>query len=268
MTALLQRLRQTPLAQRLRLILPARPHTIAAGVGAGLSFDLAGADPSYVRGQNEQPVQEAIAEHTRADMVFYDIGANIGFFTVLAASLVGPSGHVYAFEPVETNVAAINRNVRLNHFSNVTVLPVAVTERSGHAALTLARHIGGAALAEAGAPPDATKTITIETIALDDIVRRGRARPPHVVKIDVEGAELQVLRGMAHVIAEHKPVIIFEVDAAEQEHLQRKRRACLDFLVERGYKITDLAESYADIDWQVAHSVAVPVESRGDSATY
>lgn len=235
-----------------------RPRTIQHGIGAGLRIDLNGADLAYAKGDREQPVQEALANCIHPGAVVYDIGANVGFFTILAARLVGSGGHVFAFEPVPGNVEAITHNLRLNRQSNATVLCVAVAEQTGRASFALTRHIGGAALASVGAPPDATKQINVDTLAIDDGVRQGQLRPPSVVKIDVEGAELLVLRGMTGTLSLHKPIVVFEVDDANQQSMQSKWSSCVSLLQAYGYTIRALPESYQGTGWHVAHGVAVP----------
>ena len=79
---------------------------VAEGRGAGLKLVARGADPNFARGIYEQPMQEAVISNLSAGDVFFDVGANIGFFSLIAARRVGPEGHVYAFEPVPRNAAA------------------------------------------------------------------------------------------------------------------------------------------------------------------
>lgn len=231
---------------------------IPTGAGAGLWFNAGHSNPAYTLGTNERPVQAALAEHLHAGDTFFDIGGNVGFFTVIGARLVGPAGHVYVFEPVPENAATIRRNLALNHFEHVTLFEKAVAQASGEAALHVSSYSGGAALASVGEPPELKETITVSLVSIDDLVAQQVVRPPTVVKIDVEGAELDVLRGMAHTLQTFKPVIIYEIDDGAEEPFRAKCDACARLLQAADYELTRLENSYTETDWIVGHFVATP----------
>lgn len=236
-------------------------HVIGSGRNAGRRLALRHPHPAFLDGSYEAVVQTAIAEHLSDGSVFYDIGANIGFFSLLAAPIVGPRGAVYAFEPVPANASSILHTARLNRLSNIEVFEEAAGERSGRAQLVLTHHIGGAALASAGAPLDMIGVIDVAVTAIDDAIADRCLRPPSLIKIDVEGAELQVLRGMTETLAAHRPTILYEIDDETADGLARKRDDITAFLSAAGYRATDLPESYPGIDWHVAHALAVPGRS-------
>lgn len=233
------------------------PRTMRTGVGAGLRFVVGRTNPAYGTGENELPVQMALAGLIRPGMVFYDVGANAGFFSVLAGRMVGSRGMVVAFEPVPGNAALVRRNAHLNRMTWITVLQSAVAATSGSEELVLAAYAGGGALESAGLPPDAVGRITVATIALDDLVAGGSVPPPSVVKVDVEGAEQDVLLGMRAVLAEHRPSLVLEFDGPTVEDVERKLVACKEILQEFGYAVEPLPDSYA-ITWIVRHVVAQP----------
>lgn len=252
--------------RRLRASLGIRPRRMTAGIGQGLRFDPGASNPDYASGTNELPVQRALAQHLRAGDVFYDVGANVGFFTVLAARLVTESGHVYAFEPVPRNAALIRRNVRLNGLTNVTVVEQAVARASGSGELRLARYAGGAALATVAPPPDTAGVITVTLTSLDDVIRRAGYRAPRLVKIDVEGAEAEVLDGMSWTMREIRPLIVCEIDDEQPAAFRHKRVACEAILRAAGYRTTVLEDSYPDIRWLVGHVLATPRECAAESS--
>jgi predicted methyltransferase len=95
--------------------------TIRRGIGSDLKINTKNSSGDYQSGTNEYPVQQVLARYLKTDDVFYDIGANIGFFSLIAARLVGPSGHVYAFEPVPDSILILKENILLNYFKNITV---------------------------------------------------------------------------------------------------------------------------------------------------
>lgn len=235
-----------------------RDITIPTGVGAGLRFNAAASNPDYALGTNEQPVQEAFAHYLQPGAVVYDIGANVGFFTVISARLVGPAGHVYAFEPLPENTVTIRRNIALNNFQHVTVFEQAVSDTSGKGELMVAHYSGGSALTSATLPPDVKGSLPVELVTIDDLIHQQNLRPPTFVKIDVEGAEIAVLRGMIQTIQTYKPIIIYEIDDEHEADFQRKQEICDTFMRDAGYTITILEDAYPDIGWRVRNAVALP----------
>jgi FkbM family methyltransferase len=248
----------SPLHRIGRLGLSNRDVTMTNGLGAGLKFNAGLSNPDYALGTNELPVQQALASCLKPGDTFYDIGANVGFFTVIGAKLVGASGRVYAFEPVRENVAIIQRNIKLNNFHNVTVLEKAVSSSTGQGELLLAEYAGGHTLLTAGTPPDVRGVMRVDLVAIDDLVAQQTLPPPDVVKIDVEGAELDVLHGMSQTLQHFQPTIIYEVDDSDRESFKRKRQDIEEFIRSIGYKSTSLAEAYPAIGWHVGHAIAIP----------
>ena len=240
-----------PLVRRLRT------GKIKTGVGADLWFFAGDSTPEYRLGCNEMPVQETIGHYTKPGDVFYDIGANVGFFTVIAARIVGEAGHVYSFEPVPENIQVFEYNIQANGFRNVTLFKQAVSNVSGNGQLQLARYSGGASLASAVPPPDYTGAMPVKLVAVDDLIAEKRAVPPTFVKIDVEGAELEVLQGMEQTLRLYRPSILFEIDDSREERFQKKAEACSSYLQSFGYHVESLANSYPNSGWLVGHFFAL-----------
>lgn len=234
--------------------------TLNQGVGAGLKFNPDGSNRDYAIGTYELPIQTALTKYLKPNSVFYDIGANIGFFTVIAARLVGQSGQVYAFEPVPENADRIRHNTEINHFSQVTVFQKAVGASAGEAELLLAHHSGGATLSSAGTPPDLRGKMEVELVCIDDLISQGRLQPPSVVKIDVEGAEIAVLQGMVQTLEQFKPILIYEVDDGNEAAFHAKNQELETFIQSVGYRIIPLEAAYPNIKWNVGHAIALPKE--------
>lgn len=234
--------------------------TIRGGHGRGLVMaggDRASAD--YRTGTNEQPVQDAIVELLQPGDVFVDVGANVGFFALLAARRVGASGRVVAYEAVPDNAAAIRRNVSLNGMEDiVTVRAVAVADSEGTSTLVLTQHPGGNALKGGAAPPDAVGELAVPATTLDRDLSTLAIGPPALVKVDVEGGELAVLRGMSRTMSEIGPAIIVEADGPDEPTVAERAGALERVLRAHQYRVTKLPDSYPDMEWQVAHLLAVP----------
>lgn len=191
---------------------------ILAGTGAGLRINLHGSALAFATGTAERPVQAVLQDHIRAGSTVYDIGANVGFMTLIAARLVGPQGCVLAFEPVPENAAAIRGNVRLNQMSNVDVREVAVAASSGTARLLVSGWSAFSRLDSASIPQDVTRELEVKLTSVDELVAGG-APPPDVVKIDVEGAELDVIEGMRTTLREIRPLVVCEMHDRNRDYV-------------------------------------------------
>jgi precorrin-6B methylase 2 len=100
-----------------------------------MKIDPAGANAGYALGTSEPEIQDVFAEHVRHGGVVWDIGANIGFYSLIASRLVGEDGKVFAFEPLPANLDAIARNIALNGVENIEVVGLALSDRVGTAEL-------------------------------------------------------------------------------------------------------------------------------------
>jgi FkbM family methyltransferase len=140
----------------------------------------------------------------RPGMTFVDIGAHVGYFSLLAASLVGETGRVLAFEPSPDNFELLQANVRNRGLANVRCFPWAVGAQNGSAELYLAVENGGD---HRIAPAEEERTqIEVPLVALDSVPEI--TAPLHAVKIDIQGAEEAAVRGMERVLDSSPDVFI------------------------------------------------------------
>lgn len=145
--------------------------------------------------------------------VALDVGAHIGFFTLHMADAVGPSGAVYAFEPLERNAALLERSIRENGFdARVRLERAAVSNAAGTIDLHFAAetlNTGGAFISAAPVQGlGALSTAPVRTVKLDDCKFAGRVR---LLKIDVEGAEPLALAGAERLLKTARPIVIAEI---------------------------------------------------------
>lgn len=138
-----------------------------------------------------------------------DIGANVGFHTLTAALFFD---RVYAFEPTPETYASLDKNVKMNGFSNVALANVALASSNGSAILHRdSRNCGANSLIEEGICGSDQGTVTVATQRLDDFVAQTGIQRVDFIKIDVEGFEAEVLEGAKETIATHSPVLFVEL---------------------------------------------------------
>jgi FkbM family methyltransferase len=190
---------------------------------------------------------EAIASVLRPGDVFIDIGANVGFYTILASKRVGEKGRVYAIEPFLRNLFLLSIHVKINRCSNVVIVPAACADVSGIALFQPGRNPAeGRILSSADNVDAALKMAPVPAISLDNLCKN-LSVCPSVLKIDVEGAELRVLQGARETLRRCKPYLFISV------HSDQMRRDVLSFLDEMEYraepigrdKVEDANEFYA-----------------------
>jgi FkbM family methyltransferase len=156
-------------------------------------------------------MQAAFEQLLQPGMCVYDVGANVGFFSVIAARLVGPEGCVISFEPLPANARQIERNADLNHLGHIQVQTEALGREDGKVSFLVSEVSAWGKLATAGCPNKPAGEISIGVRRIDTIVEEGRIRKPDLIKIDVEGAEADVLAGAFQTLALLRPVLLIEL---------------------------------------------------------
>jgi FkbM family methyltransferase len=226
----------------LRVVPRERPVRILGGPLRGWRWVPAAASHGCWLGVFERAEQDVFARTVRPGDVVYDLGANVGFYTLLAAKLAGPTGRVVAFEPVPRNLGYLRRHLALNQCENVSVVAAAVSDRSGTARFRdgPAHTVGALARDERG--------YDVEVIALDDYCvgptshgSTSHGPAPRVIKIDVEGAEADVLRGATRVLREARPIVLLST------HSTPLRHECIGILAEAGYGVSPMGGDPADL---------------------
>lgn len=134
-------------------------------------------------------------ELLRRGMTVLDLGANIGYFTLIAAKLVGPEGKVFAFEPEPANFSLLQRNVNINGYENVTLVQKAVSDKNGVEELYLCSDSWGHSLSSVNRGED---LISVPVTSLDQFFSEDIAID--FIKMDIEGAEKKALQGMERIL--------------------------------------------------------------------
>ena len=190
------------------------------------------------RGIGEPEVQRALLEHLRPGMTFYDLGANIGFFSLMAARLVGPEGHVFSFEADPEIATRLRENLSRNQFTHAQVVQKAVW--SENTTVSFARVDPGTSpdrgLGHVSAGGSESGIITVETVTLDQFAAANPA--PDFLKCDVEGAEVAAFQGAAELLAKKHPILLVEMHSPENQ------RALLRQFASFGYQCRQLDETH------------------------
>ena len=177
-------------------------------------------------------LQTLLGALLRPGDTFLDIGANIGMMTLHAAKLVGSEGKIIAFEPQPSCVRKLERQLELNNIHHVTVHNIGLADQAAEMVMSVPR--GGSIMAHIGA----TVVFSDEQIKIpvrrgDDLVAAVSGRL--VIKIDVEGYEVQALRGLGKTIALNRPAIISELNAHHLQRAGKTEQEAIAFFTDRDY---------------------------------
>ena len=184
----------------------------------------------YWTGQYEWPVQQAIARELHTGDVFYDVGANAGFFSVVACCRVGDEGQVVSFDPDPSNCENAREQIEINGIENWTVVPKALSDQPGR--LSFARTHEGSSTGHLGEGSEAEETFNVEVTTLDAALES--YPPPQLVKIDIEGAEVEVLTTAYRMLREVRPTLMVEL------HGEQRAEKVEGILREAGYHFFDI----------------------------
>jgi FkbM family methyltransferase len=217
--------------------------TIKTGPLQGYRFQ---GGPAQMLGIYEYEIQKIFQQNISPGDVFYDIGANNGFFTLLGAYCVSPNGQVYAFEPLPTNTAYIKNAIAQNNLKNCLLEECAITNFTGEAELYYSENTVTPSLLPT---ENRQVSLRVPTIKLDEYVSTHRR--PDLIKLDVEGAELAVLRGAINLISSsYAPTWIIEIHSPnDEEEIYR-------LLSQGNYVITRIKKSGKKKDQYPIHVVA------------
>ena len=211
---------------------------IRAGLGKGLALYL---DPrfemDYASGKYEVHLQRALSAHLQPGSVVYDVGAHIGVVSMFASELVGSAGTIFAFEADPENAERIKTHAQRNDLSQIQVFSCVVWSSNGQLSFERASAQSSRNQGSVAPMSDRIKkdTIVVEAISLDNFASGHLA--PTLIKIDVEGAEVDVLRGCDRILAQSHPTVICEVHHSQAELHVRA------WLSQRGYSLEWLTAS-------------------------
>lgn len=187
----------------------------------------------YFLGDYEKEEIDFLLGYLKPGGSFADIGANIGLFTLNGAKAVGKEGCVYSFEPLPSTFQKLREHISINHLSNVYAINAAVSDCNGTQNIYYnesLHNIGMASAFSDGTP------FRVESITFDHFVENNNITCLDVVKIDIEGAEMQALNGMERTLKKYKPVLIMEINTIALKSSGSSEQEVLNKLVNLNYR--------------------------------
>jgi FkbM family methyltransferase len=203
------------------------------------------AEKSRWLGTYEPELAGAVREFVKPGMTVYDVGANIGYVSMLLAHATRPNGQIFAFEALPANIERIRANVALNDLKDrVHLVPQAVADRSGELTFYVHESVGmGKVVGSAGRPGEQYQgEIRVPSVSLDEFVYQHGHPAPDVVKMDIEGGEVLALPGMKRILNEHHPLLLLELHGPESE------RVAWQTLAKAGYRLREMSPGYPSIE--------------------
>ena len=258
------------LCDRIRMSFPGFPAPMRLPFGAWWVIRRSASDGDIQAGTFETAELQFTQRFLQPGMTVLDIGANCGLYTLLAAHCVGSSGRVFAFEPSPRERKRLRTHLWLNRCTNARIVPCALGSHTSQADLYVVQgaQTGCNSLRTPRvAEPVALMRVEIRT--LDDFLEREKLPAVDFIKMDVEGGELEVLKGAAKLFQGPRlPVLLLEVSDLRTAAWNYKAKEILDFLQERGYAFFSVSAggalvpaSYSE-DYLDTNLVALPQRAR------
>ena len=193
----------------------------------------------FVTGRYEPNELCVLDRVLKAGMVFVDVGANVGLYSLFAASKMGGQGIVVAIEASSRECDRLRRNIELNGFRNVRVIQAAASDRVGETELMVAppEHGGHNTLGAFAYGTPVESKERVKTTRIDDIVRERALTRLDVIKMDIEGAELAALRGAEETLRRFHPLLLLEVSDRSLQHQHATSGQLLDHVASFGYRM-------------------------------
>ena len=217
---------------------------VASGEMAGMKLMLnLQTEKDYWLGTYEPSLQNAAQRFVKPGMVIYDVGANIGYISLMLARLGGESAKVFSFEALPTNVQRLQKNIALNQMEpTIRVIPKAVID-SSHPVIFLAHSSPsmGKARGSAGREELYDHEIKVAGLALDDFVFTDGNPAPNLIKMDIEGGEILAMQGMQRLLKEKHPMMLIEL------HGEKAAAVIWQTLSQAGYEILKMEKGYARV---------------------
>lgn len=165
----------------------------------------------YLFGSYELPTIKFIKNTVKPNMTILDIGGNVGLMTLLFSKFLGNTGQVHTFEPEPRNFADLLENININQFKNITLNQLAVSDKDAKLKFYLSNSINAGTHSLVYNNDLSKEFLEVTAIKADDYIRQNNIAKVDLIKIDVEGAELDVINGMDELLSRDTPILIVEL---------------------------------------------------------
>ncbi len=194
----------------------------------------------------EQHMTSLFKSAVREGMVVVDVGANLGYYSLLAARLVAENGRVFAFEPGPENFALLCRSIEANGFRNVIPVQKAVSDKTGRGKLFVCSEFRGDHTLYDNS--DGRTSIEIQTVSLDEFFR-DKGNKVDVIKVDAEGAEMAIIQGMKGILEANPDLILFtEFFPRTIRAFGHSPKEYVKRIAEYGFKVYCIDEEHRQIE--------------------
>jgi len=209
-----------------------------------------GSSYEYILGTYENPeVVETFCSWLKPNSVFYDLGGNVGFYALMANRFIS-SGKIYSFEPLPFLLTIFEKHIALNkkfiQHHNINILPFAISDHEKEVIFSndIDQCEGNTYVKSSANFAGAKDSILVKCYSIDELMQQGYAAPD-IIKIDVEGAELDVIRGAINTIKQYKPHILL---ATHDCHLPGVKDQCLDLMQRLGYTLKHTGDYHKHVE--------------------
>ena len=218
---------------------------IMTGPLKGYRWNVRSNTNGFFTGRYEAEFVELLMSKLKSTDVFYDIGANAGYFSVIASTVIKEQNSIVAFEPVPYLHEIIKHHAKVNRVNNISVYPYAVSDKSGTVEFSNMDKTGGNTyISESSIFKKSEDSVIVKSTSLDDFLENNKNyKIPTILKIDAEGAEFDVLNGAKKTLTDHKPLLFL---STHDIHLPGVKDKCLNFLKDIGYTIEQKVEDSKD----------------------
>ena len=190
------------------------------------------------RGIHEETLTKFAINAIKKGDVVLDVGANIGYYTLIFAKIVGENGHVFAFEPEPSNFDLLKKNVMVNNYRNTSLEKIAISNKNGNTKLYLNKANAGEHRIYLSNTAK-NNFLNVEMKTLDEYFKNNSIRDKiSFIKMDVEGSEIGVIKGMNSILENKKLTIMLEFDPVQIKNYGASPEELLNILANQGFSFS------------------------------